>query len=135
MADEFKAKGNNAYNAGDFDEAVNLYTLGIEQEPSNPALFSNRSAAYLKLQNYERARRDAEMCIELDKTWSKVRFFLDFSSRANLSAYICSHHPLLFRDASLMFPSEGKAVERPHKVPAPAPAPAPAPRLFCWSRC
>eukprot|EP00177_Eucheuma_denticulatum_P004473 GFKZ01008134.1.p1 GENE.GFKZ01008134.1~~GFKZ01008134.1.p1 ORF type:complete len:354 (+),score=74.21 GFKZ01008134.1:536-1597(+) len=71
MAAEFKDKGNDAYKAGDFAKAVEFYTLGIEQEPSNAALFSNRSAAYLKMEAYGNARRDAEMCIELDASWSK----------------------------------------------------------------
>lgn len=75
MATEFKDKGNDAYKAGDFEKAVEFYTLGIDQQPSNAPLFSNRSAAYLKLQDYEKARRDAEMCIELNIVWSKVRSF------------------------------------------------------------
>lgn len=71
MAAEYKDKGNDAYKAANYQKAVDFYTSGIEQEPTNPALFSNRSAAYLKLEDYEKARRDADMCIELDKTWAK----------------------------------------------------------------
>lgn len=72
MAAEYKDKGNDAYKAANYDKAVEFYTSGIEHEPNNAALFSNRSAAYLKLEDYEKARRDAEMCIELDRSWSKV---------------------------------------------------------------
>lgn len=85
MAAEFKDKGNEAYKAGDFEKAVEFYTMGIEQEPSNAALFSNRSAAYLKSQDYEKARRDAEMCIELNIVWSKVRCFPNFFLGALIS--------------------------------------------------
>lgn len=67
-----KDRGNEAYKAGNFETAVELYTQGIEQDPTNAALFSNRSAAYLKLGDFPLARRDADMCIELDKGWSKV---------------------------------------------------------------
>lgn len=73
MAAEYKDKGNEAYKAANYDKAVEFYTTGIEHEPNNAALFSNRSAAYLKLEDYEKARRDADMCIELDRAWSKVR--------------------------------------------------------------
>lgn len=69
---ELKEKGNEAYQAADYSKAVQLYTEGIEIEPTNAALFSNRSAAYLKLGDYGKAKQDAEICIELDGTWSKV---------------------------------------------------------------
>lgn len=69
---DFKERGNEAYQARNFNEAVALYTEGIENEPTNAILYSNRSAAYLNLEDYEKARRDADMCIELDPKWSKV---------------------------------------------------------------
>lgn len=69
---DFKEKGNQAYQAGEYSKAVDSYTEGIEQEPTNAVLFSNRSAAYLNLGEYDKAKRDAEMCIELDPKWSKV---------------------------------------------------------------
>lgn len=72
---EYKERGNEAYQAGNFSEAVDLYTEGIEQEPNNAALFSNRSAAYLNLGEHGKAKRDAEICIELNASWSKVSYF------------------------------------------------------------
>lgn len=77
-ADKFKEQGNAAYQAGEYDKAVSLYTEGIEQEPTNAVLFSNRSAAYLNLGFYDKAIRDADMCIELDSSWSKVSFDIHF---------------------------------------------------------
>lgn len=71
---EFKEKGNNAYQDGDYAAAVHFYSEGIENEPTNAILFSNRSAAYLKLGDFDMAKRDADMCIELDPKWSKVSF-------------------------------------------------------------
>ncbi|KAI0558117.1 Chaperone J-domain containing protein [Gracilaria domingensis] len=68
---EFKERGNEQYQACNYNSAVELYTAGIEQEPTNAALFSNRSAAYLKLHAYDKARLDADMCIQLDPKWSK----------------------------------------------------------------
>ncbi|CAN8072297.1 unnamed protein product [Agarophyton chilense] len=68
---EFKERGNEQYQAANYHSAVELYSAGIEQEPTNAALFSNRSAAYLKLQNFTKATLDAEMCIQLDPKWSK----------------------------------------------------------------
>lgn len=71
--DSFKDRGNKAYQTGDYTTAVDLYTEGIEHEPSNAVLFSNRSAAFLNLGFYDKSKRDAEMCIQLDQKWSKVR--------------------------------------------------------------
>lgn len=71
-ADEWKEQGNAAFQAGDYQKAVDFYTNGVELEPRNRALFSNRSAAYLKIEDYAKAKLDARICIDLDKTWPKV---------------------------------------------------------------
>jgi hypothetical protein len=42
-----KEKGNKAFLAGDFHEAIKLFTLGLEIDPNNFLLYSNRSAAYV----------------------------------------------------------------------------------------
>lgn len=78
MTDEqtLKDKGNAAFQSGDYDKAISLYTEGIEHDPTNAVLFSNRSAAYLKEGLLDKAMRDAEMCIELDPKWHKVGFFV-----------------------------------------------------------
>lgn len=70
----FKDRGNTAYQNGDYNKAIDLYTEGIENETTNAVLFSNRSAAYLNLGLYDKAKRDAEMCIQLDEKWPKVSF-------------------------------------------------------------
>lgn len=91
---EFKELGNEAYQAGEYDKAVILYTSGIEQEPNNAALFSNRSAAFLKVEDYSKAKLDADMCIQLDPKWSKVSFrFLAFCTLARTSPFFrgCAH--------------------------------------------
>jgi len=43
----------------------------IGDDPSDPVLFSNRSAAYAKLGQFKDALLDANKCIELDATWPK----------------------------------------------------------------
>ena len=73
QADEFKAKGNAALQAGKAEEAVAFYTQGIEVDASNHVLFSNRSAAYAKLENYAEALNDAEKTVSLKPDWPKVR--------------------------------------------------------------
>lgn len=69
--EQWKEKGNAAFQAAEYLKAVQYYTQGIELEPTNRALFSNRSAAYLKIEDYAKAKLDAKICIDLDRTWPK----------------------------------------------------------------
>ncbi len=71
-AEEWREKGNAAFNAGRYRQAVQCYTNAIEQDATNRLLFSNRSRAYLKLGLYEQARLDARVCIDIDPRWSRV---------------------------------------------------------------
>ena len=72
-ANEFKEKGNKALAAGKEKEAVEHYSSAIALDSSNHVFFSNRSAAYCKLQEYQKALEDANECIKLKPDWSKVR--------------------------------------------------------------
>lgn len=83
---EFKEKGNLAFNQGNYREALQYYTIAIEKDPSNVVFYSNRSAAYLMLQNFQAALDDANIGIEKDSAWAKVR---SFSSHLNSSRIIC----------------------------------------------
>lgn len=70
-SEELKAKGNAALQAEKFTEAIQFYTEAIEKDPSNHILFSNRSAAYAKTNNYDQALKDAEKTISLKSDWPK----------------------------------------------------------------
>lgn len=68
---QLKEKGNAALSAGDYDMAIQHYTNAISLSPSNHVLYSNRSAAYAKAENFEGAVKDAEKTVELKPDWSK----------------------------------------------------------------
>lgn len=42
-------EGNEAFKAAKYPESVQLYTQGLDIDPDNHILYSNRSAAYLKI--------------------------------------------------------------------------------------
>ncbi|XP_075522897.1 hsp70-Hsp90 organizing protein 3-like [Primulina tabacum] len=71
MADEAKAKGNAAFSAGNFTDAVSHFTEAINLVPTNHVLYSNRSASFASLGNFSEALSDAQKTVELKPDWSK----------------------------------------------------------------
>lgn len=67
-----RAQGNAALKAGNIDKAVEFYSQGLKRNPDDHVLYSNRSAAYLRLHNFQAALADAEKCTELEPNWCKV---------------------------------------------------------------
>jgi len=85
-ANELKQAGNVATAAGNFDEAARLYSEAIEADPSNHVLWSNRSASYANLGEYEKALTDAEKAIECKPDWAK-----GYSRKGLALAYLQRH--------------------------------------------
>lgn len=74
--EEFKNEGNLAYTEGDYLGAVEAYSKAIvAAESVDPAslsvLYSNRSASYFCMENYEEALKDADKVVELTPSWPK----------------------------------------------------------------
>lgn len=66
-----KEKGNEAFKAGKNAEATSVYSQAIKLDESNPILYSNRSAAYLKSGDANKALEDANKCLELNADFEK----------------------------------------------------------------
>uniref|UniRef100_T1JJA0 Uncharacterized protein n=1 Tax=Strigamia maritima TaxID=126957 RepID=T1JJA0_STRMM len=71
---ELKDSGNEAVKAGNHTEAIIHYTYALKLDPSQYQLYSNRSLAFLKLQQYYHALEDANKTIELKPDWAKGYF-------------------------------------------------------------
>ncbi|GLD66788.1 tetratricopeptide repeat protein 28 isoform X1, partial [Lates japonicus] len=65
-------QSNEACQRGDFQVAVHLYSDALQADPQNCILYSNRSAALLKLGQHQAALDDAEKACELNPKWPKV---------------------------------------------------------------
>eukprot|EP00079_Xenopus_tropicalis_P008757 XP_002932145.2 PREDICTED: tetratricopeptide repeat protein 28 isoform X1 [Xenopus tropicalis] len=65
---------NEACKNGDFQLAIDLYTETLLVDPQNCILYSNRSAAFLKVQQYEKSLDDAIKARLLNPKWPKAYF-------------------------------------------------------------
>ena len=66
-----KAKGNLAFQSGDYLKATHHYSMAIRLNPGNHVNYSNRSASLASQGKWERALEDGERCIKLAPGWGK----------------------------------------------------------------
>lgn len=59
---------------GNYTEAILHYSFAIKLNPNEATYYSNRSLAFLKLQQLYYANEDAEKAIQLKPDWAKVNF-------------------------------------------------------------
>mmetsp|Transcript_12113 Transcript_12113/g.29790 ORF Transcript_12113/g.29790 Transcript_12113/m.29790 type:complete len:571 (-) Transcript_12113:330-2042(-) len=67
----FKKAGGLCFKNKDFKGAVEQFTKAIELDGKNISLYGNRSVAFLKCGDHEKAIADADKCIKLDPNWAK----------------------------------------------------------------
>jgi len=72
--DELREKGNACVKEGNHVEAVLHYSSALKADPNNFAIHSNRSLAFLKMQQFYLAYQDAKKVIELKPDWAKGYF-------------------------------------------------------------
>eukprot|EP00435_Cladocopium_sp_Y103_P033820 s1023_g8.t1 len=70
-AAEAKKKGNEEFQAKNFKDAIKHFTEAIKHDPSDHVFFSNRSACYASLENYDKALEDGAECVRLKPDWPK----------------------------------------------------------------
>jgi len=73
-SDALRARGNAAYQAGNLDEAREIYTHAISLDPSGASahlLHSNLSAVYASLKEWNLSLLHASKCVDLDPHFAK----------------------------------------------------------------
>ncbi|KAJ1656669.1 hypothetical protein IWQ61_003798 [Dispira simplex] len=62
---DLKAKGNTAFQKGNYPEAIAHYTQCVNLDPTNPVYVVNRAMAHLKLGQYAQAEADCTTGLQL----------------------------------------------------------------------
>ena len=68
----WKDKGNLYVQERNYTEALKCYTQAIELDSNDPILYSNRSAMYYNLEDYDNAINDADKAISLKPNYPKA---------------------------------------------------------------
>lgn len=75
-AEERKARGNEFFKRKDYPNAVKWYSEAIDLDPTNHTYFSNRSASYAGMGDWEHAAEDGASCVRVNKNFIKGYFRL-----------------------------------------------------------
>mmetsp|Transcript_28773 Transcript_28773/g.112201 ORF Transcript_28773/g.112201 Transcript_28773/m.112201 type:complete len:260 (+) Transcript_28773:521-1300(+) len=70
--------------------SAHRYTEAIRRNPDDPAPYSNRAAAYMKLGEFPFALRDCEKCLELDPKYTKA-----YSRKGSIHFFMKEYHKSL----------------------------------------
>jgi tetratricopeptide (TPR) repeat protein len=86
VAVHYKEQGNASFSNKDWSKALQYYSQAIDANPKEAALYSNRSACYIHLQQPPQALTDALLAQTLRPQWSKAYYRLA-TARLELQHY------------------------------------------------
>uniref|UniRef100_A0A0B8RWG4 RNA polymerase II-associated protein 3 n=1 Tax=Philothamnus irregularis TaxID=1899461 RepID=A0A0B8RWG4_9SAUR len=67
-----KEKGNTYFKQRNYDAAIECYTKGMNADPYNPALPTNRASAFFRLKKFSVAESDCNLALALNKNYTKA---------------------------------------------------------------
>ena len=71
-AKEAKERGNTAFRAQDWGEAIKEYEEAIKRDPKEPAYHNNLAATLCKVMDFNAAKREVDKALELDEKYVKA---------------------------------------------------------------
>jgi tetratricopeptide (TPR) repeat protein len=72
--EKYKDKGNDEFNKGNYEAAIENYTYATECDPKNSVFYNNRANCYHKMGKYDKSLRDATKAVELNPAYEKAWF-------------------------------------------------------------
>ncbi|OWF40060.1 E3 ubiquitin-protein ligase TTC3 [Mizuhopecten yessoensis] len=87
---KFKDAGNEQYQHGKFETAIDYYTKAAKADPFNHIFFGNRAQTYNRLKKYREALADGRRAVTLKPDWPKghYRFAQAFNELGRLDQAI-----------------------------------------------
>jgi tetratricopeptide (TPR) repeat protein len=76
-----KAEGNTFFKNKQYEQAIEKYTLAINADGTDVTFFSNRSACYAAIDNFQEAADDGRQCVMLDKNFVKGYYRAAFANQ------------------------------------------------------
>lgn len=77
-AKKYKEEGNEAFQKGEYENAIKLYTKAIQsthdETLEKATYYKNRAAAYLKLKKYEKVIKDATSALDISPNDPKALY-------------------------------------------------------------
>ncbi|CAL8087988.1 unnamed protein product [Orchesella dallaii] len=71
VGEDRKGKGNEHFKAGEYYQALEMYSKAIEAMPTDAAYYGNRSACYMMLKRYKEALADVRQALQLEPKYAK----------------------------------------------------------------
>jgi len=69
-----KYQGGKAFTQKHFPRAIELFTEAIDMMPDNYILYSNRSACFIQISDWEKGLEDATKCVQLKDDFAKGHY-------------------------------------------------------------
>ncbi|CAF0931255.1 unnamed protein product [Didymodactylos carnosus] len=74
-SEKLKAQANAAYNSGNYQMAIELYSYALEQVPKYAPYLTNRALCYYRTNDANKVLKDSLASIESDPNWVKGYFY------------------------------------------------------------
>jgi suppressor of G2 allele of SKP1 len=89
---DLAARGAAALTASNYDEAINLYTSALSQNPNAVDYYIKRSTAYQRSQKYNEALSDAEIAVVLAHKRAKRELIKDSQLRRGIALFFLERY-------------------------------------------
>ncbi|CAF4074067.1 unnamed protein product, partial [Rotaria magnacalcarata] len=74
-SEKLKWQAKAAFNEGNYNLAVELFSYALEQVPRYAPYLTNRALCYYRLNDADKVLKDASASIQVDPTWTKGYFY------------------------------------------------------------
>ncbi|OAX40322.1 TPR-like protein [Rhizopogon vinicolor AM-OR11-026] len=114
-AEDVKERGNVAFKAKQYTEAIDLYTQAIDMKPTEPSYLTNRAASYMALKRFRLALSDCQQAATLQSAEPSSKTLIRLA-RCQLALGLSVPALTTLRSVIALEPTNAAAVQLNHKV-------------------